>query len=788
MIFSIVRRVLGNFLIYTQHLKYEQLSPPASGGGRQQKTKNTADYTGMQYKWEGHTVQIYERKVNQTMKRKLSVFLALVMLLALAAPAASAAEATTLTEKYAQFDSQYLPAQWSYATYCYEECYAADPIVVDLDGDGKLEAITAAWTVTVADAASGSVKWQIPKSGRQVYCTPVAADLDGDGKLELIVGYGDGVVNVYSGAGQSKWTAKVSPWGDSVRSLAAADVDGDGKQEVIIGLGAKAESLYVYSHDGQPKPGCISGQIGTYSDSMWGNGLATGDMDGDGLPEIVAPLDNYAVAAYNGDGTHVMVSSEFKSDGDHFDFGGKIPWLAVSLFEDYGEELRRANGGLGGWGLTYESLEEKGRKGTYGPGMTYSTARFADIDGDGTQEVVITATMFDRTVRFQTPDDINCFDITHAQYSTVYIYNGDHTRFNKNGCDWTSIPTNLTAPLGKPLNQNPMDGSGYKRALDGGINSVPVVGDINGDGVKDILFNAFDGKVHCFSAKDSSKELAGWPFTLPGNSSGSYFEFPAEPTLADVNGDGKLEVVVVSWTETESSKHPAIPRTGQNGSIYVLDGSGKLLTQQKLEPMITYDNVSRSKPVVADIDGDKQMEILISSSDYGGLVAYDVVGGAATQTPAQPTNPTQPAQKLADARDQKVVINGGEPIVLHAFGLKDANGNYTNYVSVRDLAWVMSSGSGAFDVTWDSTAKAINLVTGKNYSNPTGNEGKAVFTGSQPYNQDPVKILVDGKEVKLELINIGNGNTYYKLRDLGSALGFTVGWDQAAAAATITTK
>ena len=162
------------------------------------------------------------------------------------------------------------------------------------------------------------------------------------------------------------------------------------------------------------------------------------------------------------------------------------------------------------------------------------------------------------------------------QYPGLYILNGDRTRMNKNGCNWENIPTNLTDPaLGKPLNQNPMGGDGGTRQTDGGVHSVPVVGDINGDGVKEILFNSYDGKVHCFSAKDSSREVAGWPFTLPGNSTGSYFEFAAEPTLADVNGDGKLEVVLASWTETSASKHPANPRTGHNGAVYVLDGSGK---------------------------------------------------------------------------------------------------------------------------------------------------------------------------------------------------------------------
>ena len=777
MIFSIVRRVLGNFLIYTQHLKYEQLSPPASGGGRQQKTKNTADYTGMQYKWEGHTVQIYERKVNQTMKRKLSVFLALVMLLALAAPAASAAEATTLTEKYAQFDSQYLPAQWSYATYCYEECYAADPIVVDLDGDGKLEAITAAWTVTVADAASGSVKWQIPKSGRQVYCTPVAADLDGDGKLELIVGYGDGVVNVYSGAGQSKWTAKVSPWGDSVRSLAAADVDGDGKQEVIIGLGAKAESLYVYSHDGQPKPGCISGQIGTYSDSMWGNGLATGDMDGDGLPEIVMPTDNWFVNAFNGDGSLVMANSDVFQLSTHETVAkeGSIPWCAVGLYEDYEEEMTRENGGWG-LGLDYDPLAEKGRAGTYGPTNGGNVARFVDVDGDGTQELVMTMLMTDRSNYF-IKNVIDWMEPSDAKYMTVAIYNMDHTRFNNGTYNWEKIPTDQSAGLGAPLYS---DASSASR----GVEPVPVVADVNGDGVNEILFNSFDGKIHCYALNNTSSELAGWPYTLPNNQNG-VFEMPGEPVAADLNGDGRQEIVFASWTSNAAGT-----KTGVKGSLYVLNGSGQLVTKHSLHSSIyeadkiATDNGSYAAPLVRDIDGDGQQEILVNTLHYG-VCAYDVTPGTATQEP-----------QLVNPNVQKVLVNGSKEFSLHTYML-----NGENYVAVRDLAWEMTNalwqGKAVFDVSWNGS---INLVTGKQYSPYPGHdknsadvECKLRFVGPQSYHMGTSPVLVNGVRKNIRYFMItdanGGGTSYYRLRDLADAMGtFTVGWDNASRTATITTR
>ena len=737
------------------------------------------------------------------MKKALSAFLTLALVLALGAPAASAAgTGITLQKKYTVADYK-------------EESYGVPPVVIDLDGDGKLEVLHGAYTLTVADGATGQIKWQVNSgkdrstpyvdygnTAQMMACKFIVKDFNKDGKNEIALGYANGSISLLNNQGYFMPGFPVSIPGARIQALAADDVDGDGKVEIIAGVSGKGPaSLYVYGCDGKLKPGwpqltynaSENLDAWSYSFDIFNDGIATGDLDGDGLPEIVAPLDNYAVAAYNGDGTHVMVdNSVFKNEGDHFNFGGDIPWIAVSLFEDYGEELRRANGGLGGWGLAYESLAEKGRKGTYGPGMTYATARFADVDGDGTQEVLITAGVADRTVRIQNPGDINCFDITHTMYPTVYIYNGDHTRLNQNGCNWENIPTNLTNPaLGKPLNQNPVGGDGDKRMLDGGVHSAPVVGDINGDGVKEILFNSFDGKVHCYSAKDSSKEVAGWPFTLPGNSSGSYYEFAAEPTLADVNGDGKLEVVLASWTETSTSGHPAKPSTGYNGSVYILDGSGKLLAQQKLDPMIVYDNVSRSKPAVADIDGDKQMEILVSSSDYGGLIAYDVVGGAAQQ----PQQPQQP-QNVASPNPQKITINGGETIELKAYALYDKNGNGSNYIPVRDLAWyvtqALGEGAGVFDARWDASAGAINLVTGQPFGSPDGKEGTDRFTGPQTYYREAIPVLVNGQKVDLEFITLkdaaGNGTTYYKLADLCRQLGMTASYDAATRTAAITTK
>lgn len=139
----------------------------------------------------------------------------------------------------------------------------------------------------------------------------------------------------------------------------------------------------------------------------------------------------------------------------------------------------------------------------------------------------------------------------------------------------------------------------------------------------------------------------------------------------------------------------------------------------------------------------------------------------------------------AYARDLTVQVTGYEsngvtPVIyLSARALKDANGNETNYVGIRDLAsWLTVCGAAErYNVTWENNA--IQIHTRTDYSSDSASDN---WTGAEaePYAANVPAIYVDGVRKQLEGIVItdsnGGGHTYYQLRALGEAIGFGVDW------------
>jgi hypothetical protein len=106
------------------------------------------------------------------------------------------------------------------------------------------------------------------------------------------------------------------------------------------------------------------------------------------------------------------------------------------------------------------------------------------------------------------------------------------------------------------------------------------------------------------------------------------------------------------------------------------------------------------------------------------------------------------------------------------------NGN--NYFKLRDVAQLLTGTDVQFSVDYDSAKDAIVITTGAGYTSVGGelaSSGEDKSSTIQPTSQS---LILNGKTINMSTIAayaIG-GNNYFKLRDLGTLLGFTVDYDE----------
>lgn len=146
------------------------------------------------------------------------------------------------------------------------------------------------------------------------------------------------------------------------------------------------------------------------------------------------------------------------------------------------------------------------------------------------------------------------------------------------------------------------------------------------------------------------------------------------------------------------------------------------------------------------------------------LAALSPAAGAEEETP------------MVHPATQTILLNG-EAKELHAYAIHDSNGYATNYVKIRDMAALLSWTTARFDVTWND---GVDILPGRSYLSPNGQEDQAPYAGDQPYLPATADTRVDGQRADIDAFVIldseGGGSTYYKLRDLGRVLDFSVTW------------
>ena len=466
------------------------------------------------------------------------------------------------------------------ASYC-ETGWYASPAVSDVDRDGVVEVLWGGYTLLSVRGDTGAIEWSYaPIGGGRIWPSVAVADLDGNGAREVVVVQDDQLA-VLDAAGiiEPRWPKTV--FGSSeMRTLAVADLDRDGALEILVARASPGgdETWTVLESNGATRAGWPR-LTPLDPGSAWGaynQNLAVGDLDGDGDLEVAASSDVHSLAAFDDDGTPLPANPIY---------GANKNWSEVGVHYDHAVDLR----GYANCAAGVPPLEAR-------PNFADAPPAIGDLDGDGSNEIVVVGSFYDcRTGDYQ------------QLFQVPMVFNADRTRWAPGGgFDWTALPVpdGNAAPLS--IDYNVIESA----------EANPVLADLDGDGVKEILYASYDGRVHAFWVADKT-EHGAWPFVVHGGPTAK--RFASEPVVADLDGDGQAEVVFTTWTAKGSN---------QGGDLLIVNASGVERSRVALPRSSQSWDGALGAPTLANLDGDANVEVAVGTSS-SGLVVYEIPGSRA---------------------------------------------------------------------------------------------------------------------------------------------------------------
>jgi len=468
----------------------------------------------------------------------------------------------------------------------------------------------------------------VPLDGPGPYeVSPVIADVDGNSAngLEIVSGLGDGSVRVHDAQGGLLWESTVPTYsctgtsnGNKMKSSpAVGDLDGDGVPEVVIGYGGL---------DGGKCAGGVIALRGTDGARIWLFETAKDTPS----ERFSAVYGTPALGDLNGDGKLEVV------------FGGHNRMIYALNY-------------LGKKVFSYQTGD-----------TVFSSFAVSNIDSDPALEI-IGGTDISRNDAMKIKDGgfLYAFDPPVFEQKNI-------TAFSSRDCSRIRNPERRKKCIAKASREtgeqanngayNFRDPKSFKwmRAFDQVMQSSPVVGDLipSSNGSEIVVGSG------CFFPIGSSLKNGAWVKVLSAATGKELRTFPttncmpSSPAVADLNGDGLNEVVilvgggdreVVAWTPESDTvlwraqvgsssiglhgKQAIIADLDGNGSLEVSFGSGGSVivlsgdTGEVLDTLKVKGVVS-STPAVGDIDADGVVDLVAVGDQLAIFKTLPAIGSA----------------------------------------------------------------------------------------------------------------------------------------------------------------